>query len=87
MAPSDSQDVLVALCNDKAAFGTLGFEDSIGSSRGAMMYVLEFALPVILFFEDLAGLLHALLHSNGLVLGVRGYLCANGLSVGGNYTD
>lgn len=87
MAPSDSQDVLVALCNDKAAFGALGFKDSIGGSCGAMVYVLEFTLPVVLFFQDLTGLLHTFLHSNGLVLGVRGYLCANGLSAGGNYTD
>ena len=87
MAPSDRQDVLVALCNDKAAFGTLGFKDGIGGSCSAMVYVLESTLPVVLFFKDLAGLLHTLLHSNGLVLGVRGYLCANGLSVGGDYTD
>ena len=46
------------------------------------MNVFELAIPVVFFFENLAGLEYAFLNAYGLIGGVGQNLCANGFAFG-----
>jgi hypothetical protein len=71
----------VSPCNYQATLCALVLEHRVGAGRGAMVNILEFALPVVLLLQDLARLDDAFVDTNGLVTRIRGDFCAYSFAI------
>ncbi|KAJ8104801.1 hypothetical protein OPT61_g10559 [Boeremia exigua] len=84
LAPAHHQDVLVPFGDDKAGLCALALQHCVCACRGAMVDVVELAVPAVLVFQDAAHLIYALLHANGLIGRVCGHFGAYRLAVRGD---
>lgn len=77
----------MALGDNEPGLDALALENCIGGGGGAMVDVVELAVPAVALLEQFPDLVHALLDSNALVGDVGGDLCADGLALGRNDAD
>lgn len=73
--------------DNQATLRALAFKDRVCASGGAVMDIVEFAFPVVLLLENLAGFLYSILYTNRLIGGIRGDFGADTVAFGGDNAD